>query len=98
MVDVDDAVGISIDEVFGKDLHVSRKDYKVDVVAIEYLKLALLHFGFVVAIDRNNFIWDIELLGDKSQVGMIAYDDGDFDVPLSGGVSCKDVVKTVGHL
>jgi hypothetical protein len=43
-------------------------------------------------------IGDAELLGDISQVLMVADDAGDFHLPFTGLVPCQEVIQAMAHL
>lgn len=98
VVDVDDAVGIARNEVFREHLHISSQDDEVDVVAFEQFEFFGFLFGFVVFSDGYNFERNVELFAYNREVGVVADDKRNFDVPFAGGVACQQVVDAVRHL
>ena len=95
---IDHPVGVGLDHVVGDEEKESRQDDKVDVVAVEQLKFLGFLLRLVVFVDGNHLKRDVELLTNNLQVGVIADDKRDFDIPLAGGVSCQEVVDAMRHL
>ena len=95
MVYIDDAVRITTDELLGEHLHITGQDDEVHPVAIEDLKLALFHFSLVVARHRDMFKRDSELLSGYRQIGMVADDDRNVDIPLPCHMACEHIVETM---
>lgn len=78
MVDVDDASRKLVDELIGKNLHVTCENDEVDVVLVKQFDDLLLLFALVIFPDRETVERDAELVRNVLQIGMVADDQRDF--------------------
>ena len=78
MVNVDDALGIAIDEVVGENLHVAGEDQEIGFVGFN--QGVDLGFGLLLVVfcDRNDGIAGFVEVGDGLIVGVIGDDQLDF--------------------
>lgn len=91
-------VWIPVYEILRQYLHVAGKHNEVDAIAVEQLKLALLHLGLVVLGNRDDLKRYVKLLADNGEIRMIAYYDGNLHIPFAGDIPCKYVIQAMGHL
>jgi len=96
VVDVDDVLRESGDEVIAEDLHVASHDDGFNVVLTEEGDFFFFLFRFSFLGDGEDVIGDVEAVGDVLEVGVITDDEGDFDVgEVSSFVTGEDVVEAV---
>ena len=99
MMNIDDAIGIVVDEVLRNDLHVSGEYNKGNFFFV--LKFALFLFDqwhvAVVFVDVPDVIGDRELFGHVAEIFVVAENAGDLDVPFSGFISRQQIIEAVAH-
>jgi len=100
VVDVDDMMRISLDHLIADDLHVSCQDDKGDLLFPEKFHFGLFYFLLVgmVFLYGPHIVRDLELVGDISQVLMVADDAGNVDIPFPRLVPGQEIVKAMAHL
>ena len=97
MVDIDDPVREGFDHPFRNDLHVTRQHDEVDLMFGQQLHFGAFLLLLVLLVDRENVERDIETSADVFQFGVIADNQRDLHVPLSGRVAGEHIVQAVRH-
>ena len=95
MMNVYYAVGVTLDELLGKYLHIASQHDEVDTIAVKNLKLTLLHLRFVVTRHRNDLKRDSETLTCRGKVRVIADNHGNLHIPFTGYIARKHVIKAM---
>jgi hypothetical protein len=78
MMNIDDLLRITRDEIGRKDLHVASQNNEINFVMFDQFTLAMLRFGFVFLAHWNYVIRNCVKIGVALRVGMIADDQRNF--------------------
>ena len=89
MMDVDNPIGISIDELFRNDLHVACQHDEVHPMFGQHLHLALLLLLLRLLRDGKQIERDAKPLGNVLQIRMIADDKRHLDIPFACRIACR---------
>ncbi len=95
MVDVDDSVGILIDEIRTKNSHVAGQDHQIDVMGFQERQLSRFG-GFVMAsFNRNMMERNSKSSCDILQILMIRDDQGNSTVQGTVTLKQQEIMKAV---
>ena len=100
VVYVDDVIGIGLDHLIADNLHIASQYDEIHFFLAEHGHLLGFHLRLVgvIFLDGPYIIRYVKLLGDVTQVLVIAHDTRDVHVPFSSLISSQQVIETVAHL
>lgn len=98
MMNVDDAIGVALDQVLRNNLHVARQHDEVRTVVVNQSLDSGLGPAFVFLRDRNHGVRDFVEVSSRLTVGMVGNDQWDVAGRFAALMAEKQVREAVAVL